>query len=77
MSRRVLRCRHPACPERGGAILGRVTLDDGLALAPLVVRFRVYLDAKRVIIRCPSCGADREFRGTAVFSAERSATAER
>ena len=68
MSRRLLRCRHPACPDRGEAVLGRLTADGGLVLDPAVVTFRAFLDTGRVIVACPACGYEREFRGSAVFS---------
>ncbi len=68
MSRRLWRCRNPSCPERGGAVLGRLTADDGLVLDPAVHGFRCYLDTQKVILTCPVCGTAREFRGTAVVS---------
>lgn len=67
MSRALWRCRNPDCPNRGGAVLGRVTADDGLVLDPAVQRFAVYLDTRRVEIICPDCGSRREFRGTCVL----------
>jgi hypothetical protein len=66
MSRSLWRCRNPMCPVRGGAVLGRVTLDAGLVLDPAVRAFVVYLDTRRAAVVCPACGASREFRGTSV-----------
>jgi ribosomal protein L37AE/L43A len=66
MSRSLWQCRHPACPVRGGAILGRITADQGLVLAPDVKHFAIYLDTRRAEISCPACGSMREFRGSAV-----------
>ena len=63
MSRSLWWCRNPACPARGGAVLGRVTSDDGLVLDPAVQLFAVYLDTRKAIVRCPACGSSREFRG--------------
>lgn len=66
MSRRFLRCRNPGCPVPHGAVLGKLTSDGGLMLDPAVVSFAVYLDTRRTQVRCPACGAGREFRGTSV-----------
>jgi hypothetical protein len=66
MSRFLWRCRYPACPVRGGAVLGRVTNDDGLVLDPAVQSFVVYLDTRRAMVACPACGMRREFRGTSL-----------
>lgn len=66
MSRSLWRCRNPACSARGGAVLGRVTADDGLVLDPAVQGFAVYLDTRRVEIICPGCGTRREFWGSSV-----------
>ncbi len=68
MSRRLWRCRNPGCPGRGGAVLGRLTADDGLVLDPTVRGFHCYLDTRKVILTCPACGTTREFRGTAVIA---------
>ena len=62
MSRRLLRCRNPACPVPHGAVLGRVTEDDGIVLDGAVTTFAVYLDTQRVRIQCPACGASRNLR---------------
>ena len=69
MSRREWRCRNPGCPVRHGAVLGRLTADGGLVLDPAVQTFRCYLDTRRAVVACPACGAAREFRGGALFSA--------
>jgi hypothetical protein len=66
MSRSLWRCRHPQCPVRGGAVLGRVTADGGLVLDPSVQVFAVYLDTRKAVIACPACGTWREFRGSSV-----------
>jgi hypothetical protein len=66
MSRSLWRCRHPACPVRGGVILGRVTSDAGLVLDPAVQAFAVYLDTRRAVVICPACRTSREFRGTSL-----------
>ena len=68
MSRRLWRCRNPGCGERGGAVLGRLTADDGLVLDPAVSSFRCYLDSRKVILTCPACGTTREFRGMAIIA---------
>ena len=68
MSRRWWRCRNPACPVPHGAILGRVTATGGLVLAHAVVTFAAYLDTRRLLVACPVCGAEREFRGDGMFS---------
>jgi hypothetical protein len=70
MSRRLWRCRNPACSVPHGAVLGRVTSDGGLVLDPGVTNFRAYLDTRRMVVVCPSCGVAREFRGGAVISAQ-------
>ncbi len=67
MSQRYLRCRNPACPNKGGTVLGRLTADGGLVVNPSVVCVRCYLDTHRVVVTCPKCGDEREFRGTSVF----------
>src|SRR5687768_3938905 len=64
VSRRLWRCRNPEC----GAVLGRLTGDGGLRLAPGVRLARAYLDTRKAVIACPACGAAREFRGPAVVS---------
>ena len=66
MSHSLWRCRHPMCPVRGGAVLGRITADQGLVLAPDVEYFAIYLDTRRAEISCPACGTRRKFRGIAV-----------
>jgi hypothetical protein len=66
MSRSLWRCRNSTCPIRGGAILGRVTADDGLVLDPAVEVFAVYLDSQKATVTCPACGTRREFRGSTV-----------
>ena len=68
MSRREWRCRNRACPVRGGAVLGRPTADDGLVLDPAVTSFRIFLDTRRAVVTCPRCGAEREFRGSGIFT---------
>ncbi len=67
MSRRLWRCRNPACPEPHGAVLGQLTLDGGLVLRPTVSACRCFLDSHRAIIICAACGVEREFRGVAVI----------
>jgi len=69
VSRSLWRCRNPACPAPHGAVLGRVTADGGLALAPAVTSVRAYFDSRRAVVACPVCGAPRDFHGTAVFTA--------
>ncbi len=72
MSRSLWRCRNPACPAPHGAALGRLTKDGtGLVLDPGVMRFAVYLDTGRAELRCPACGAARDFRGRAVLAEKR------
>jgi hypothetical protein len=68
MSTRLWRCRNPGCPVRHGAVLGWLNADDGLVLAPAVQVFRAHLDTRRVVVACPACTAEREFRGVALFS---------
>ena len=68
MSRSLWRCRNRDCCEPHGAVLGRLTVDGGLVLDPGVMKFRVYLDTRRAVVSCPSCGRSREFRGPGVFS---------
>ncbi len=58
------RCRTPNCATRGGAVLGRVTSDDGLVLDSDVQAFADYLDTRRAVVSCPVCGMRREFRGS-------------
>lgn len=69
MSRSLWRCHNPTCSIPHGAVLGRVTADRGLVLDPAVTSFRCYLDTRRVMVTCPSCGVVREFRGTGIISA--------
>ncbi len=68
LSRSLWRCRNRACPDPHVAALGRLTNDGGLVLDPAVTSFRAYLDTRRTVVCCPACGAEREFRGSAVFS---------
>jgi hypothetical protein len=68
MSRRLLRCRNPACPIPHGAVLGRVTEDGGLVLDSTIDRFVIFFDTRKAAVFCPSCGSVREFRGTLVRS---------
>ena len=68
MSRRLLRCRNPACQIPHGAVLGRVTEDGGLVLDAAVISFVVYFDTRRASIDCPNCGAVRNFAGAMVRS---------
>ena len=68
MSRREWRCRNRVCPVPHGAVLGRLTAGGGLVLDPAMVAFRCFLDTGRAVLECPCCGAEREFRGGAVFS---------
>ena len=75
MSRSLWRCRNRGCPVPHGARLGRLTVDGGLVLDPAVVAFRCYLDTRRAVVDCPACGAEREFRGGAVFTARAAAAA--
>ena len=70
MSRREWRCRNPACPVRGGAVLGRLTADGGLVLDPAVRVFRVYRDTGKALVGCPVCGASPHFRGAAIMSGQ-------
>lgn len=64
MSRREWRCRNPHCSVPHGAVLGRLSVDtSGLAVDPAVSAVQVYFDAGRAQIRCPVCGAPRDFRG--------------
>ncbi len=63
------RCRNRDCAVLHGAVLGRLTADDGLVLDRTVASFQVYLDTRRIIVVCPGCGTRREFRGSAVLSA--------
>ncbi len=67
MSQRYLRCRNLACPTTGGTVLGRLTADGGLVVNPSVGGVRCYLDTRRVVVTCPTCGGEREFRGASVF----------
>ena len=66
MSPRVWRCRDAACPVPHGVILGRVTIDGGLVLAPAVRSFAAYFDTGRVEVICPACGKKRDFHGRAL-----------
>ena len=68
MSRRVFRCRNGSCAVLHGAVLGRLTLDGGLALDPSVRAFRCYFDTQQAIITCPKCGQSRVFGGRALRS---------
>ena len=63
VSRSLWRCRNQGCR----VVLGRVTAGSALVLAPEVTEFAVYLDTRRVNVKCPVCGAAREFRGVALF----------
>ena len=69
MSRSLFRCRNRGCPVPHGAVLGRLTADGGLVLDRAVTEVKVFLDARRGHLRCPACGAWREFRGSAVVTA--------
>ncbi len=69
MSRRVWRCRNQHCPVPHGALLGRLTADSGLVLDAAVTSVRCYFDTRRVVVNCPACGAERAFRGSALFVA--------
>ncbi len=71
MGRTMWRCRNPGCRVQFGATLGALTRSGDLELAPGVERFVVELVVGRATVRCPSCGAGREFRGGSVFSARR------
>lgn len=71
MSRKEGRCRNRACPVPHGVVLGRLTADGGLVLEPAVVSFQCYLDTRRAVVSCPACGAEREFRGSSMFSGYR------
>ena len=68
MSRSLWRCQNSLCPVPHGAVLGRVTPEDGLVLDPAVRVFQAYLDTWRVRVFCPHCGSIREFRGAALSS---------
>ncbi len=72
MSRRLWRCRNVDCPCPHGTTLGRLTADGGLVLDPAVTGFRAYLDTGRVIVVCPACGTERDFRGSAVIRGRQS-----
>jgi hypothetical protein len=72
MSRALCRCRNRDCPVPHGAVLGRVTEEGGLMLGPKVTNFRCYFDTRRVIVVCPACAAEREFRGLMLTSARTS-----
>jgi hypothetical protein len=63
MSRRLWRCRNPEC----GAVLGRVTFEEGLVLGAEARLARVYLDTRKAIVACRCCGQVRTFRGRSVF----------
>lgn len=63
MSRSLWRCRNWECSVPHGAVLGRVTAEGGLVLDPAVREFRCFLDTRRVMVTCPSCRLEREFRG--------------
>lgn len=63
MSRSLWRCRNRDCPVPHGAVLGRVTADGGLVLDPAIRTLRCFLDTRKVILVCPACGVEREFRG--------------
>lgn len=67
MSRSVWRCRNRDCPHPHGALLGRLTADEGLVLDERVLNVRAYLDTRRAVVTCPACGTDREFRGSALY----------
>ncbi len=69
MGRTMWRCRNPGCRVQFGSTLGALTRSGDLELAPGVERFVVELVVGRATVRCPSCGAGREFRGGSVFSA--------
>jgi hypothetical protein len=69
MSTRLWRCRNPHCLITHGAILGRLTVDDGLVLDPESRLHAVFLDTRRAVIVCPACGQHREFRGGAIHCA--------
>ncbi len=71
MGRTMWRCRNPGCgvPER--AVLGTLTGGGDLELAAGTDRFVVDLVTGRATVRCPSCGAGREFRGGSIFSSRR------
>jgi len=68
MSRSLWRCRNPGCPVSFGAVLGRLTADEGLVLNSAVIGFRCYFDTRRAVVVCPACGKAREYRGKAVQS---------
>ncbi len=74
MGRRLLRCPNPRCSDPHGTVLGRLTSDGGIVIHCRVTVFRCLLDARRAELRCPDCGATREFRGTAVFSSRHPAS---
>ena len=69
MGRTMWRCRNPGCRVQFGSTLGALTRSGDLELAADTDRFVVDLVVGRVTVRCPSCGAGREFRGGSVFSA--------
>jgi hypothetical protein len=69
MSRSLWRCRNRACPVPHGAVLGRLTSDGGLVLDSAVTTLKCYFDSGKALVGCPACGAERDFRGTALFAA--------
>ncbi len=68
MGRTSWRCRNPGCSVPHGADLGSITPTGDLELAAVVDRFVVELVVGRATVRCPGCGAGREFRGGRIFS---------
>lgn len=69
MSRREWRCKNSGYPVPHGTVLGRITGDDGLVLSGEVKDFKLYLDTRRGVVACPTCGCEREFHGRAILSA--------
>ncbi len=61
------RCRNLACATHGGAVLGRVTADDGLVLDAAVQSFAVFLDTRKAVVSCSACRMRREFPGMSLW----------
>jgi len=59
MSRRLWRCRNPAC----GAVLGRIAADGGLVVLRSARQVGAYFDSGKATVSCLACGTTREFRG--------------
>jgi hypothetical protein len=64
MSTRRWKCRNPRCRVTCGAILGHIACDGGLILDPTTILHAVYLDTRRAVVVCLTCGQWCEYRGT-------------